>query len=85
MSEEPLFDPRSVLAAAFGGHDFIGQLGGQEITIQTSDPSFEGNTAYIEVDAMTNPMDHGVSYRYRIEFDGAGAASPPDEHHQPGA
>jgi hypothetical protein len=34
----PLFTPESVLAAAFGKHDFIGHIGDHEITIRTSAP-----------------------------------------------
>lgn len=69
MTNNPLFTPESVLGAAFGDHDFIGQLQGQEITIRTSEPFTEGEHTLIEVDAMTNPMADGVTYRYRVVFD----------------
>jgi hypothetical protein len=63
--------PESVLAAAFGEHDFIGQIDGREITIQTSEPFTEDEFTLIEVDAMSNPIGDGeaVTYRYRITFD----------------
>jgi hypothetical protein len=68
--QDELLDPGSVLAAAFACHDFLGQLRQREVHIQTSEPFFEGNAAYIRVDAMIDSLDRGVSYRYRIEFDG---------------
>jgi hypothetical protein len=65
----PLFTPDTVLAAAFGEHDFIGQISGTEVTIRTSEPFPEDGSTLIEVDAMTNPIEDIVTYRYRVVFD----------------
>lgn len=42
MTTGPLFTPESVLAAAFGDHDFIGQVNEQEVVIRTSEPIIDG-------------------------------------------
>jgi hypothetical protein len=63
------FTPESVLAAAFGDHDFIGHIGDQEVAIATSAPFQEGEHTLIEVDAVTSPIEDGVTYRYRVVFD----------------
>jgi len=70
MSTDSVFSPESVLAAAFADHDFIGQIDGQEVSIATRELFTDEAGAVIEVDAMTNPIEDEVTYRYRIVFEG---------------
>jgi hypothetical protein len=64
-------DPDSVLSTAFAGHDFVVERDEHEVHIQTSEPSFDGDTAYIAVNAIiwdADDDDAVVTYRYRIEL-----------------
>jgi len=61
--------PGFVLTTAFAQHDFTITRDGQEIHIQTSEPVFDGDTAYIEVNAIIwADEDSAVTHRYRIEY-----------------
>jgi hypothetical protein len=70
------FSPRAVLGLAFGEHDFTTHHQGGEVHIQTFEPGYDGEVAYIDVNAIDNTNDDGaVTYRYRIEL--ATAVDPP--------
>jgi hypothetical protein len=67
----PPLDPVSVLTAAFAQHDFTINRAGQEVHIQTFEPTFDGDTAYIVANAIidaTEGDDDAVTYRYRVEL-----------------
>ena len=61
--------PHEVLALAFAEHDFTQNHAGTQLHIQTSEPSVDRATTYIEA-TVTNWADddtESVTYRYRIE------------------
>lgn len=69
-SPAPAFTPAAVLELAFSEHDFTTQHQGREVQIQTFEPSYDGQVAYIEVNAICwagEDSEAAVTYRYRIE------------------